>query len=128
MPGLSQRVVQVIESFAASMGLPARPAADGSYSFVFSRSGALSLTGSEDGERLLVSLARDPLRPDADLEWRLFSRAGFDLATQRFLHSGMSSDGSLFHVMELAEDDVDLPSLDAALRRLMEAFEELGGI
>jgi type III secretion system chaperone SycN len=128
MPGLSQRVVQIIESFAASMGLPARAAADGSFSFVFSRSGTLSLTSSEEGDRLLVSLARDPVRSDSDLEWRLLLQAGLDPATQTFLHSGMSPDGGLFHVMEFAEDDVDLPALDAVLRRLMEAHEELGAV
>lgn len=77
---------------------------------------------------MLVSLARDPVRSDSDLEWRLFSQAGLDAGTQTFLHSGMSQEGSLFHVMELSEDDIDLSILDATLRRLMEAQEELGAV
>lgn len=125
MLGLSPRVVQVVEAFAASMGLPARPSADGSFNFEFSRSGDLSLTGSEDGEHLLVSLARNPERRDPDLEQRVLSRAGFDPTTQSFLHSAMDSDGALFHVVEIAANDIDLPTLDAALRRLMEAHESL---
>ena len=104
------------------MNLSAKPAADGSYTFVFSSSGTLSLTSSDDGNRLLVCLSRNPGRSYPELEWQVFSSAGLDASTQSFVHSAMSSDGDLFHVVEIEETDVELTALDSALRRLIDLY------
>ena len=120
----SPRIIGAVDAFSESLGLTPQPASDGSVSFVLSRSGILSFTPSEDGEHLLVSLAQNLEGPQAENEWRFFARAGFDPVMNKFLHSGLSTDESLVHVIEFSEKEVDLPTLSLAAQRLIEVSEE----
>lgn len=114
----------VVEAFAGSLGLPAVPARDGSYSFAFARSGLLTLTAAPDG-RTLVSLARQPARPGRDTEARALAAARPDPTTGRFLHAGLAADGSLVFVLALEPAEFDLPALDACLQQLVAVQDEV---
>lgn len=109
-----------LEAFAAHLGLPLRPAADGSVSFAFARSGTLSLTPSRDGGRILMSLARDGLHLDEARERRLLGLSGFDAAFDRAVHVGITRGGSVVFALALDDEEVSLPVLDACLRHLMD--------
>ena len=109
---------QAIASFAGQLGLPAVPARDGSYSFVFEQTGTLTLTSSRDGARVLVSLARRPARLDSELLGAALARAGLDDAMGRVLHAGLASDDSIVFSLSLDEAECDLPTLDACLQTL----------
>jgi type III secretion system chaperone SycN len=115
------QITQAIEGFAANLGVPARPARDGSYSFRFERSGTLTLTASEDGARALLSLATAPLRVSEDLEWRILSLAGPDVTTGRFLSAGLARDGSAMFAVGVDEEEMSLPALETCLQQLMQA-------
>jgi hypothetical protein len=119
----SPRIRGIVEAFAASLGLTARAEADGSYSFVLSRSGILSFTPSGAGERLLVSLSRGEAGPRTENEWRLIHRAGFDAIVNKCLHCGLDEADNMVHAFEFGESELDLPTLDLAVQRLIEAQE-----
>ena len=107
------------------LGLPVQAAVDNSFGFAFERSGLLTMTPSDDGERLIVSLAREQSRYDVDFEMRVLESAGFDPSTQSFLHTGLSNEGSVVVAVEIDENSADLPAIDSAVRRLIETHEAL---
>jgi hypothetical protein len=118
MAEFSSMARSVVESFAANLGLDARPASDGSYSFVFARSGTVTLTPTADGRRAVISVARRPQRLDADGELRFLGLAGLDPTTSRPIHCGIAPDGSLVVAASLPEGQFDLPRLDSCLQSL----------
>jgi type III secretion system chaperone SycN len=125
MASFSIHALRSVEAFAASLGLPARPARDGSFTFVFERSGTLSLTPAEDGAQALVSLARRPARSDSNLERRALARAGLDPATNRYLHAGLAGDGSVVFAIGIDDTALDLPTLESCLRELNAAHDAI---
>lgn len=125
MPSFSVHALRSIEAFAASMRLPARSARDGSYTFVFERSGTLSLTPAQDGMQVLVSLARRPERSDAALQRRALARAGLNPSTSRFLHAGLGNDGSLIFAIGIHDTALDLPTIEDCFRELVAAHDEI---
>jgi type III secretion system chaperone SycN len=126
MPAFSTMARQVIESFAANMGVTARAAADHSYGFEFARSGRLSVVPSEDGDRIIVCLARVPHRADASMQRRLFQLAGLDRASSVLVHAGMAPDGAFVLALNLEEERFDMQSLDQALSTLSELHDSIG--
>lgn len=125
MGTLNSSSLYAIEQFSGSIGLPARPARDGSISFVFERSGTLSMTPSADGSRVLVSLARKPVRPDSAVERRALQKAGIDPTSSQFLHAGIANDGTIVLIMSLGENEFDLPALESCFERLVQAHDEI---
>src|SRR5437588_289428 len=125
MRGFSAMTVQTVEAFAESLGLSAVPASDGSFNFIFARSGTLSLTPSADGRRILVSLARMPHLTHAANEIRLLERAGLDSTTSTFVHAGLAPDGSHVLAIEIDELRFDLPTLETSLKTLIAHHDEL---
>lgn len=122
----SLQAERLIESFAANLGLAARPASDGSYSFVFEQSGTLTFTPSTDGERLFLSLSGKPDRIREDHLERLLSVAGPDISTERFLSAGLTSDNTAIFAVSLEETELNLPTLETCLQQLMEAQAQAG--
>ncbi|MBC8129910.1 MAG: hypothetical protein H7Y08_06270 [Rhizobiaceae bacterium] len=122
----SDRASQTIGLFAGSLGLSATPAADGSFSFAFERSGLLTLTASEDGERCLASLAKRPVRLDERVERRVIELAGPDPSTRRFLSAGLDRGGSVVVAVSIDDDELDLPILEACLQQLISAQSAIG--
>jgi type III secretion system chaperone SycN len=114
----SRSALQVVEAFAAGLGLPPRPARDGSFTFAFERLGQLTLTPAQDASRVLVSLARRPARLDAALMQRALARAGFDPTSGRVVHAGLAADDSLVYAASLDEAELDLPTIDGCLQQL----------
>ena len=108
------------------MGLPAKAARDGSYTFIFERSGTLSLTPAEDGAQVLLSLARKADRPDAAWERRALARAGINQTTSKMLHAGLASDGSLVFALGVEDTSLDLPTLERCFDELVTAHREIG--
>jgi type III secretion system chaperone SycN len=123
MAQFSSGALQAIAAFAASLGLPPEAAPDGSYNFVFARSGTLSLAPSDDGKRVLICLARVPYRSDVNLEKRFLDLAGMDPTTSTFVHAAMASDGNLVLAIDLEDGRFDRHSLDLALRRLIDLHD-----
>jgi hypothetical protein len=121
----SPQALTTVEGFCESLELPAFPARDGSYSFVFQRSGMLTITPARDG-RAIVSLARRPERADGPMLKRFFLAAGIDPTTNLALHAGLSKDGSLIYSVDFAVDDFTVPALHACLRNLIAAHDALG--
>lgn len=108
----------VVEAFAASLGLPASPARDGSYSFIFAHAGLVTLTAATDG-RTLISLAQQPARPGRETEARVLAAARRDPTSGRFLHAGLAADGSVVFAMALEPTEFDLQTLDTCLQQLI---------
>jgi type III secretion system chaperone SycN len=106
------------QSFADRLGLPLRPARDGSLSFAFASTGTLSLTPAPDGSRVFVGLARLARRADGDRLRRALMQAGHQASTGRVVRVGLAADDSLHLVTDLADSELDLPSLDACLQEL----------
>lgn len=125
MGTLNSTTLYAIEQFASTLGLPARPARDGSISFVFERAGTLSMTPSADSSRVLMSLARKPVRPDSSVERRALQKAGIDPTSSRFLHAGLASDGTIVMAESFGENELDLPALEGCFARLVQAQDEL---
>ncbi|WAJ30494.1 hypothetical protein [Antarcticirhabdus aurantiaca] len=123
---ISSRAIQTINAFAASMGVEAAPAADGSYSFVFQRSGTLTLTAASEPGRVLVSLAARPQQLDERLEGELIQLAGPDPSTGRLLSVGVGRGGHVIFAVGLDDDEMDLPAIETCLRQLMAARAVLG--
>jgi Tir chaperone protein (CesT) family len=121
MMGSSSRIDAAITAFVANLGVKTRAASDGSYSFRLSRSGVLSLTPSEVGDRLLISLSWSERGPESETLWSLLNRAGFDATTNRFMHSARADDGRMVLGLEFSEAELDAPTIDLAARRLIEA-------
>jgi len=120
MAQFSTAAQRTVEDFATNVGLTATPAPDGSYGFELSRSGTLSLTPSDSGDRVIVSLARVPHRSDISIERRLLELAGLDPTTNTFVHSGLAEDGNIVLSIDVGEGLFDLATLDAVLQRLIE--------
>jgi type III secretion system chaperone SycN len=126
MATFSTMAKRVIESFAANMGVTARAAADHSYGFEFARSGRLSIVPSEDGERVIVCLARVPHRADTSMQRRLLNLAGFDSAGNAMVHAGMAPDGTFVLALSLEEERFDMQLLDEAFSKLSELHNFIG--
>jgi type III secretion system chaperone SycN len=126
MASFSTATRRAIESFAANMGVTAQAAADHSYGFEFARSGRLSIVPSEDGERVIVCLARVPHRADTSMQRRLLDLAGFDPMSGAMVHAGMASDGTFVFALNLEEERFDLQLLDEALSTLSERHDSIG--
>ncbi|WP_378941118.1 hypothetical protein [Mesorhizobium sp. ANAO-SY3R2] len=117
----SRQTVSTIDEFAASMNVVARPAVDGSYSFVFERSGTLTFTSSPSGDATLLSL-HVPLRAlNEDMELRLVRLAGPEISTDRFLSVGVTRDGGAMLVVKIGDDEMSLPQLETCLQQLLAA-------
>lgn len=117
----SPQALQTIEGFAASLGLPATPSADGSYSFAFENSGTLTLTSAEDGERTLLSLFVRPHRLDTTVEQRIMSLAGPDITTNRFLSAGLTGDDGVIFAVDIDDAEMSLPTLETCMQQLLKA-------
>lgn len=117
----STRALMTIEAFAGNIGIAAMPAADGSFSFVFDRSGTLTLTCAADGTRTLASLYMRPVRMDEKREQLLLSLAGPDITTRRFLSTGVAPDGAVMFVVGIDDEEMNLPTLEICLQQLRAA-------
>jgi len=117
----SSQALQAIQALAASLSLPLAPAADGSYSFVFERSGTLTLTSARDGQRTLLSLAAQPYRLDEDVEQRLLRLAGPDATTDRFLSTGLTRKGEMMFAVSIDDTEISLPMLETCMQQLFAA-------
>ena len=117
----STQALRALEAFAASVGLPLVPASDGSYSFVFQRSGTLTLTSAGDGQRTVLSLAVRPLRLDEEVEQRLLQLAGPDFTTERFMAAGLTRTGDAMFAVSIDDSEISLPTLETCMQQLFAA-------
>lgn len=115
-----------VEAFAASMGIPAKTAPDGSIGFRFRNSGTLSVTPTSNSARVLMSLAWFPADKTATAERRLLDRAGVDPITGEALHTGLAPDGSFICAVALDAAGLDLPTFDERLRMLLSLRDQIG--
>lgn len=121
----SNQALQALEGFAANLGLPARAAPDGSYSFVFEDTGLLTFTSSRDGTRTVLSLFDVPDRIDDQFALQLLELAGPDRSTGRFLSVGLPREGGIMLAVSVEDSEMGLPTLDTCLQQLMAAREAL---
>lgn len=120
MPEFSPMARITVEKFAENLGLSAQVAADHSYGFVLANSGTLSVTPSDDGKRVIISLARAPNRSDVALQLRFLGLAGLHSGTGTLIHAGIAPDETMVLATDLDEDRFDMQSLDETLSRLIE--------
>jgi type III secretion system chaperone SycN len=120
----SAPVSRTIEAFAAQLGLPTSPAADGSHTFVFNRSGSLTFTAAEP-RRVVISLSRRIDVMNETVERRILSLAGPDVNGRHFVHAGTTRDGSAVFAISLDEGRVDLPAIEVCLQQLLAAQSAL---
>jgi hypothetical protein len=106
--------------FAERLGVPFRPAADGSVSFRFERSGTLTATPSDDGRSVVLSLAHRPDRPAEQAEWTLLNSAGHDTMLNRFVHAGLDRDGGYHWAVIIANDELSEQLVERCLERLID--------
>ena len=118
MPDLSLSGRSTVESFASNLGLDARPAADGSYNFVFERLGTLSIMPTDREAGALIALTRAPRSNSADYERKLLAAGGIDPDTNELIYSAITEDGSHVFAVDFDEARWSLPELDGTLGRL----------
>lgn len=124
---LPSRILPVIQQFASLMGLPAEPADDGSYNFVFERSGTLSFTGAQDGAGVIIGLSRVPGSLTPQLLESFFGLAGIDPHTNSLLHAGLAPRGSLVLSVHIADGQLDLPLLEVLFEKMRDGFNKALG-
>lgn len=125
MPSLSNSAKSTVSQFAASLGLPARENADGSYGFDFSATGRLSVTQDGEGQRVLVSVTRRTVLDGVVALARLASQAG-PLPDGRVVQAGLTATDQPVLVIALEERAFDLPALDRSLNDLRRIYDGLG--
>lgn len=125
MTGFAGESLRAAEDFAAQMGLPCRPARDGSVSFVFAQTGTLTLTPGEDGEAMHVSLMRRPARVDPETARSALAAAGLDASSGHLIHVGLTSDEDLIFSVRLARGEVSPQAIESALDLLRQRHDIL---
>jgi hypothetical protein len=127
MGNFTPQTRQTIASFVATMDFPGMPpaAADGSYSFLFAKTGILTLLATDDGAHVLVGLARQPSSSDSTYAERFFAAAGLDEHTNMPLHAGLAPNGAFMYVAPVRTDQFDLPTLEQRFTTLCAAHDAL---
>lgn len=120
MAAFSPNATVTLSGFVARIGLPWRPGPSGSASYQFERSGLVTFTPSEDGQRVILSLAAPSLRPNETTERQLLENAGQDANLNRFVHTGLSRNGDYHWAVIFDNDELSEPLIDRCLQRLIE--------
>lgn len=115
----------VVESFAHSLGLDARPAADGSFTFVFQRLGTFSIVPMQAGRGAILTLSRMPRSNETKAERKLLAAGGVDGVKNQLVYSAMAEDGSHLVAVTVEDGDWSLPELDQTLLQLGRIHDEL---
>ncbi|MDO1583193.1 hypothetical protein [Rhizobium oryzicola] len=116
----SPPVRQVIEGFAAQLGMTTKPAPDGSHSFRFEISGLLTFTAGSRN-RVVISLARKPAIMSDAVKTSALMMAGLDPGGHHFLHVGLAANDQLVFAVMMNAEDFTLPAIESALQRLLPA-------
>lgn len=125
MAQFPHRARQQVEAFAENLGLVAKPAPDGSYGFIFAKSGLLSFVASQDEARVVVCLVRPSSQVNLSTPIRFFRLAGLDPATSNFVHAGISADNNCVLAISLEESRFDMQSIFETLSRLTDLYDSL---
>ncbi|MCP8939539.1 hypothetical protein NK718_13515 [Alsobacter sp. SYSU M60028] len=112
----SSPVAEVIEGFAAQMGLPSVRSGKGGVAFDFESSGRLVLTEEETG-RLLICLSW-PIGP-GDVAERLLRLSGLDETLLIHVHAACDDRGNGMLATRLGEGPMSLPDLVGTVDRLL---------
>ena len=121
----STPATQVIEGFAAQLGISTAPSPDGSHSFLFESSGLLTFTAGNRNQ-VIISLARRPgIMTDA-VAARALSLAGPDAGGRMFLHAGRAANEQIVFAVVVEQADFTLPTIESGLQRLLPASAALG--
>lgn len=115
-----------VTQFAATMGLAAREADDGSFGFDFAESGRLSILGGADGEEVLVSLTRRLILEDVAAFARFAGQGGYDPVSDTILSAGLSRADQPVLAVAVAARAFDVPRLDATFELLRARFSAAG--
>lgn len=116
---------QVIEGFAAQLGISTMPASDGSHSFLFESSGLLTFTAGSRNQ-VIMSLARRPRMMNDAVKARALSMAGPDASGSMFLHAGLAANDQIVFALVLEAEDFTLPAIESGLQRLLPASAAIG--
>lgn len=116
MSELPPSIAMQVERFAETMNVAAVRSRDGSYSFEFEASGRLSFTPAADrnGHAPLMSLSRPLSMPAHEALPALLGRAGYDAASDRMIHVGLTRDARAVAWTPLGEGRFELSDLEAA--------------
>ena len=107
----------IIETFAADAGLPARPARDGSFSFVIDGAATLTFTPAQpDG--VALSLSWKPSRLDGPTLRRALGIAGYAPDLGAVVQAGAGANEDLILAVRFAENGLSPSAIDACIRDL----------
>jgi hypothetical protein len=120
MASLPHSILVTVERFAESMDLVAQPGRDGSYTFEFETSGRLTFTPSPDrnGHAPVMSLSRPMTGLAHQTMPTLLAQAGYDAATDRMIHVGVTRDQRAVAWTTLSDGRFELSDLEAAWAQL----------
>jgi hypothetical protein len=110
----------VIDTFAANMGITAQPAPDNSYGFEFAQSGLLSIIPSEDGSRVIICLALDQQHVDPLFHDRFSRLGGPHPRLGIMLHAAMGENGSFVLATGIEQTDFTHQLLDQTVSTLID--------
>lgn len=119
MTTIPPRMRPTIDRFAEGMGLVATPQRDGSVSFMFERSGRLTFTPADDGERLVMSLTRPVQMAAPDI----LARARYEPTLDVMVQAGMTRSGAAVLAIAYDGSRFELSDLDRGFRHLLAALE-----
>lgn len=125
MAEFSSQAQQTIAAFAESMmmnGVP-RPAADGSYTFLFEKSGTLTLIPASDGRNVILAVGRRPAIDDVSTMRVFFGNAGLEVTSTGPLHAGIAPNGDYYYAVVIPNGRFNLPTLETALNECFAAHD-----
>lgn len=121
----SNAVQSTVSQFAATLGIAAHEATDGSFGFDFSETGRLSVVQDTAQGRVLVSVTRRTILDGVAALARLLAQAG-PLPDGRVIQAGLTSTDQPVLVIALDERAFDLPTLDGVLGQLRRIYDGMG--
>lgn len=114
MPTIPSQMWPTVERFAASLGLPAEPRADGSVAFAFEFTGTLTFATARDGDRVIMTLVRpSDLPPDAILQG-----GGYSVEIDALVHPGLTPAGLAALSIVYGAENFDVPTVAAHFEAL----------
>ena len=113
--------IGTIQHFAEQMGTSAYEAPDGSFSFVFSESGRLTIAAADDNY-IAVTLTSPLLFEDLEGIALLLPMGGFRPELDHVVHVGLNKAGQGVLAVKAESTDFDLPFLERSMSVLSSSF------
>ena len=108
------------------MDLPAEMADDGSYNFVFEKSGRLGFAPTEDGHGAVISLGRNAPSLSSQTLLSLLSAGGFEPYSNLTIHAGLAGQNTCVLATIVEEGELGVPELEQIFTLLRDRMQAIG--